>query len=276
MARILGIGDNTIDIYVDHGLRFPGGNAVNVAVQCRRLGAEAAYLGCLGADEGGDLLRDALVAEGVEIDRLRRIDGPNAWCRIRHDGNDRVFAGSIPGVRGRYDLDETDGAYIAGFDITHTGISSDLDGDIAFLARHARLLSYDFSEHWARPGVAAVLPHVDIAFLSAPKASDDEARALLTSIHDRGVGEAVIVTRGVRGSLALVGGEVHVGGIHPTEVVDTLGAGDAFIAGFLVALADHRDPARALALGAEAAARACTHRGGFGHGSPIPASGADG
>lgn len=276
MARILGIGDNTIDIYVDHGLRFPGGNAVNVAVQCRRLGAETAYLGCLGADEGGDLLRDALVAEGVAIDRLRRIDGPNAWCRIRHDGNDRVFAGSIPGVRGRYDLDETDGAYIAGFDITHTGISSDLDGDIAFLARHARLLSYDFSEHWARPGVAAVLPHVDIAFLSAPKTSDDEARALLTSMHDRGVGEAVIVTRGVRGSLALVAGEVHVGGIHPTEVVDTLGAGDAFIAGFLVAHADHRDPARALALGAEAAARACTHRGGFGHGTPIPANGADG
>jgi fructoselysine 6-kinase len=274
MVRILGIGDNTVDMYVDHGVRFPGGNAVNVAVQCRRLGAEAAYLGCLGNDAGGDLIAAALREEGLGLDRLRRIDGPNAWCRIRHRGADRVFAGSIPGVRGRYDLDEADGAYLAGFDVVHTSISSDLDGDIDFLRRHARLLSYDFSEYWTRPGVAAVLPKVDIAFLSAPKAGEAECRALLAEIHGRGVGDAVVLTRGVRGSLALVDDTVHVGGIVPVEVVDTLGAGDAFIAGFLVSYGEHHDPRRALALGAETAARACTYRGGFGHESPIPEDGA--
>jgi len=64
--RVLGLGDNTVDTYVDRHLQFPGGNAVNVAVLCRRLGAQASYLGCLGSDEAGDVLRAALAAEGVE------------------------------------------------------------------------------------------------------------------------------------------------------------------------------------------------------------------
>ena len=76
-ARILGIGDNTVDIYVDQGMEYPGGNAVNVAVLARRLGAETSYLGCLGRDALGDLVHECLVAEGVDVSRCRRIDGPN-------------------------------------------------------------------------------------------------------------------------------------------------------------------------------------------------------
>jgi len=38
-VRLLGLGDNTVDTYVDQGWQYPGGNAVNVAVLARRLGA---------------------------------------------------------------------------------------------------------------------------------------------------------------------------------------------------------------------------------------------
>jgi fructoselysine 6-kinase len=61
MPAILGLGDNTIDTYVSSGEQFPGGNAVNVAVLARRLGARASYLGCWGDDEGGAILRAALL-----------------------------------------------------------------------------------------------------------------------------------------------------------------------------------------------------------------------
>lgn len=64
MHRILGLGDNTVDTYVDAGVQYPGGNAVNVAVMTARMGAETGYLGCVGEDEGGALVRSALVAEG--------------------------------------------------------------------------------------------------------------------------------------------------------------------------------------------------------------------
>lgn len=269
MVRILGIGDNTVDIYVDRGVQFPGGNAVNVAVHARRLGADAGYLGCLGRDELGDLIWDSLVEETLDLSHLRRIDGPNAWCRIKHTGNDRVFAGSIPGVRGRYDLTEEDDAYIGSFDLVHTSISSDLDGQIGRLSRSARLLTYDYSEHWRHRDVDRTYPHVDIAFMSYPQASDDDCRALMASIAAKGVSRLVVVTRGTLGSCALMDGQFSSEGVRPAHVVDTLGAGDAFIAAFLVSFLEGGDPAAALASGAENAARACGHQGAFGHGHPI-------
>ncbi len=61
--RLLGLGDNTVDTYVDQGTQYPGGNAVNVAVFAHRLGLAAGYLGCLGADAAGDLLLQALQAK---------------------------------------------------------------------------------------------------------------------------------------------------------------------------------------------------------------------
>ena len=91
MARILGIGDNTIDTYVSAGLQFPGGNAVNVAVLSRRLGADTSYLGCLGEDEGGAILEAALREEGVDLSHVRRLPGSNARARIAHDRGDRRF-----------------------------------------------------------------------------------------------------------------------------------------------------------------------------------------
>src|SRR5438045_8321601 len=104
MARIVGLGDNTIDTYISAGLQFPGGNAVNVAVLSRRLGAETSYLGCLGDDEGGAILEAALQEEGVDLSHVRRLAGPNARARIAHDNGDRRFIGSIPRERGRYAL----------------------------------------------------------------------------------------------------------------------------------------------------------------------------
>ncbi|MDP6184230.1 MAG: hypothetical protein QF609_10460 [Gammaproteobacteria bacterium] len=40
-VRLLGLGDNAVDIYADKGVMFPGGNAVNVAVHGKRRGATA-------------------------------------------------------------------------------------------------------------------------------------------------------------------------------------------------------------------------------------------
>ena len=49
--RIVGVGDNVLDRYIDQGLMYPGGNAVNVPVLALRFGAEAAaYVGTVGDD----------------------------------------------------------------------------------------------------------------------------------------------------------------------------------------------------------------------------------
>jgi fructoselysine 6-kinase len=267
MVRVLGIGDNTVDIYIDEDMQFPGGNAVNVAVQARRRGASASYLGCFGADELGVFVRDSLIDEDVDMTHSRRIEGPNPWSRIIHEGGDRVFAGSNPGVRGCYNLAEYDFAFIAKHDIVHTSVHSDLDAEMSRIRRYARLLSYDYSEHWQQPGAAETFPYVDIAFVSCARASEAECRDLVGHIASLGP-SLVVVTRGALGSLALQEGRSYTQGIVPALLVDTLGAGDAFIAGFLVSFSESGDVASALALGASNAAAACATKGAFGHGRP--------
>ncbi|PZP42886.1 MAG: fructoselysine kinase [Azospirillum brasilense] len=270
MPRILGIGDNTVDVYVDDGMQYPGGNAVNVAVQARRAGAEASYLGCLGRDALGELLHGALVAEGIDISMVRWRDGPNARSPIAHRDGDRIFLGGKPGVRGQYELSEADDAFVAAHDLAHTSVHSDLDVELPRLKRHAKLLSYDYSERWTRPGKADTFRHVDIAFLSSPRAGQVECEDIMRNCAGSGP-KLVVLTRGIRGSMALWQGEISTAGTQPTQVVDTLGAGDAFIGAFLVAWLRRRDPQAALEAGAAHAALACGSKGAFGHGAPVSA-----
>lgn len=267
MARILGLGDNTVDTYVDRGLQFPGGNAVNVAVMAHRLGADAAYLGCVGEDAGGDLLCAALAAEGVDLSRVRRRPGPTARARLAHDAGDRRFLGSDPGVRADYRLEADDFAYIAGFDLVHSSIFSDLGADLAPVRRAARRLAFDFSTRTSEDVLRRFAPGLDLAFLSAADRSDEEAEALVAQTIDLGA-ECVVVTRGAAGAVAGRGGRRARQPALPTRVIDTLGAGDGLIAGFLVAVLDGAPLDAALTAGAVFAAQVCTWEGGFGHGRP--------
>lgn len=269
MVRILGLGDNTIDTYVDRGLQFPGGNAVNVAVMARRLGADASYLGCLGDDEGGRLLQDALQSEGVDVSRVRRRDGANARARLAHDDGDRRFVGADPGVRADYRFEPEDFAYIAGFDLTHVSVFADLGDDWGRVRKAARRMSFDFSTRIADETLERFAPELDYAFLSASDRSDPEAEALMQRLLDLGAG-CVVVTRGAAGALAGQGDERAIQPALPTRVIDTLGAGDGLISGFLTARLQGGSLQEALRAGATFAAKVCTWEGGFGHGRPWP------
>ncbi len=184
---------------------------------------------------------------------------------IGHRDGDRHFISSTPGVRGQYDFRDMDFAYISGFDLVHTSIFSELDDELVRIRAVARLVSYDFSEHWSELAFAAVLPFVDYAFLSCPDRPDADCAAVLRDCLAAGARVAV-ATRGAAGSMALVGDTVHTQPIFPANVVDTLGAGDGFIAAFLERTLDRGGIASSLEAGARFAARVCEWQGAFGHG----------
>ena len=71
--KLIAVGDNVTDCYMDEGVYFPGGNAVNVAVNCRKNGAERVeYIGIFGDDENAQWIRACLAEEGVGFSRSRR------------------------------------------------------------------------------------------------------------------------------------------------------------------------------------------------------------
>ena len=273
-VTLLTLGDNVVDRYPDLGVFYPGGNAVNVAVHGRRCGASTAYIGALGSDLAGRTVLDALVAEGVDTSMLKVVEGANAHAEVRVVDGNRVFEHGDPGVS-RFSLTAADYASVAAATIVHTGECSMLEDQLAELSAAAPRLSFDFSE---RPldYIAAHAPFVDVAIRSLPSTLADGAiEGAVDAAVDAAVDEArlvqalgprmVAVTMGAGGAVVLDGDRVVHAPAPPTAVVDTLGAGDAFIARFLAGLI-RDEPLPTLVRAATAyASQTCEAFGAFGY-----------
>lgn len=268
MSKVLGVGDNTIDTYIHSRMLYPGGNAVNVAVLAKRLGHGAAYIGWLGADERGELLLSSLESESVDISHCRIVkDVPTGFSTVSLVDGDRVFGESDDGACHLLHLEEKDYDFICSFDVVHTSVFSFIESQLRELKQASQLLSFDLSQNHDQAYLEAVLPHVDIAFLSVSDVPFEEQEGLMSVMHAMGP-QLIVTTRGEHGSWVYDGKEVYHQGIIPVEVVDALGAGDAFAASFLVEYAEGTSIPLAMQKAAEFAAKNCTHFGAFGYGKP--------
>jgi fructoselysine 6-kinase len=268
MVRIIGVGDNTIDTYVHQGMMFPGGNSVNVPVLAKRYGANTSYIGCLGHDFRGTLILKALKEEGVDVSHVKILEGPNARSEVFLIDNDRVFGKSSKGVSINIALTDEDYRFIKMHHLTHSSIYSKIESQLPQLSKISPLTSFDFSSSWTKEYLEQNLPWVDLAFLSYPSDITGNIEDLIKWAFKHGP-QLVVITQGKKGSIAFDGVTMYTQGIVETEVVDTLGAGDAFIARFLVEYLQERSIQEALEKAAISGAETCGYFGAFGHGIPI-------
>lgn len=272
--RLIAVGDNVVDCYVDQRIYYPGGNAVNVAVGCKRLGEweAVAYMGVLGNDKEADHLTWALQQEGVTYDRCRRVYAPSGHPGVKLVDGDRVFIGGPKNTAQhivRIRLMSDDLEYIRSFDICHTSCYSSIEYELPQIQQYSEI-SFDFSSDYQdKAYLARVCPFVRIAFFSGSHLSERVLDDLMETVHGHGT-EIVGITLGNRGAMFSRNGKRYLQGIVPVDnIVDTMGAGDRFIAGFLTRLTSGDTMEASLYFAAEAAAKACLEPGGFGYGHPF-------
>lgn len=260
--RLVTIGDNVVDRYPQLGLMFPGGNAVNVAVFASRNGADASYIGVLGDDQAGLLVREALDVHGVGAERARTEHGPTAHAMVElHDG-DRSFVSSSKGVS-MFAPDDGDLALIAAADLVHTGHASGMEDHVSTMARLTPL-SFDFSYRHEPAYLDRVMPFVTYAHFSAGHLDDDGVAALARRAATYRPPH-LLITRGAAGADYWQQDHRYHQPARPVEVVDTLGAGDAFIASLIVDGPTPQSVTEVLARAADRAAAVCRTNGAFGH-----------
>ena len=260
--QLAGVGDNVVDRYRDLGVMFPGGQALNVAVHAQRAGIEAAYVGAVGDDRAGRHVLGAIEAERVDASHVRVVPGPNAYADVGLVHGNREFLDGDPGVS-CFRLSDDDLAFLSRAILIHSSESSYLEDQLGLLAGVASL-SFDLSVRRDRAYLDSILPHVTIAEFSLADLDDDEAMAWIERIHRAGP-RLVLATRGASDALLSDGRRIWRQPAYPTQVLDTLGAGDAFIARVLVGIIRDEPFDVSLASAAQVAATTCASYGAFGH-----------
>ena len=294
-------GEALYDLFVEEeiptGLRIDariGGSPFNVAVGLARLGKTAALLTGVSTDALGDRLMAALEAEGVETRFLARMANPTtlAVVALGPAGEPRfTFYGDRAADRSltREDVprlpDDISCLHFGSFSLVVDPTAGTLL-EIAERERAARFISLDLNvrtnvepdlarwddaaSRFARTADLVKLSEEDLGLLD-PTADPDRLADTWLQNGTR----IVVLTRGADGAVLWTRAEriEHPG--FAAEVVDTVGAGDAFQAALLCGLAEsgHLETASAssppaatavgslLAFACDAAARSCARRG---------------
>lgn len=238
-----------------------GGDAMNTAMSIRYLGQEVEFAGRIGNDSFGKFLSDKMQSVGI-VSHLIETEGVSTSSTIvliREDG-ERIFLHNA-GANQRLTPQDIDIAWMDGKKIVHIGgtyILPGIDGkgaaEIFRIAKEKGLLTsmdvtYNVSGNWLEK-IRPCLPYLDYFLPSINEAKcitgfenpEDIADALL----EKGVGNAVIKL-GPEGCFFKNREESFYQPAYKADVVDTTGAGDTFVAGFLTGLLEelcHRDSAK--------------------------------
>lgn len=271
--KLLAIGDNVVDVYMDKKTMYPGGNALNVAVMSKEFGAESsAYIGIVGNDSIGDHIVLTLQQKGIDISRVRKAAGTSGQAFVDlNEHGDRLFIHSNKGGIQQHlsiRINEGDIQYINDYDVLHTSIYSNLNQEIKLLSENIQV-SYDFSNHYEDVNLGMVCPYLTFAFLSGSHLDDESIKRVIDKMHKYGT-KMVIVTRGENGVMLSDNGNLYYQDREEANVIDTLGAGDSFISAFLMKYTETNDIELSLKFGVEKAARTCEVHGAFGCGKDFP------
>lgn len=232
-----------------------GGAEANVAAACARLGARTAWISALPESQWGDRVAGELRGHGVDCSYVRRVPDarlgvyfleygvPPRPIRVLYDRRDSAFA--------RLRVEDVDWQPVRAARLVHvSGVTAALgDGPRALVRRardEARELSFDVNYRatlWppdaARRFADEMLPVARYVFLGESEARvvfglDGPPDTVLEALARRAPKATVSLLRGAEGSLTLDAGRlVAPRRRHAVQVVDPIGAGDAFVAGFL-------------------------------------------
>jgi len=257
---VLTMGRISVDVYplqvgvslreVESFGKYLGGSSTNVAVASARYGHRVATITRTGADPFGEFLHDALKGFGVDDRYVTPVEGlatPVAFCEIFPPDDFPLYFYREPKAPDlEIGVDELDYDAIRAADvfwITGTGLSQEPSRSAHLAALEARgkrgitVLDLDYrpmfwdSAESATAQIQAALPYVSVAVGNREECEvavgETDPQAAAKALRATGV-DLAVVKQGPAGVLGVRGDEAVVVPPVPVDVVNGLGAGDAF------------------------------------------------
>lgn len=236
---------------------YPGGAPANVACALVKLGTPAGFIGCVGEDEPGEALVKLLQTVGVDTTGVQR--HPTAPTRqvdvVRTESGDRIFAGftghdSTEFADTRLQASQLPVQLFETADFLVLGTLELAYPDSSASIRHALKLAdqYDVKilldvnwrpVFWSDPDAAIPTIQEVVKQVDFLKLSKEEAQLLFNTADPGAITyrldsvEGVLVTDGEHGCAYCLSENEGRLPSFSVPVVDTTGAGDSFVAGFV-------------------------------------------
>jgi 2-dehydro-3-deoxygluconokinase len=287
-AEVLTIGESMISLRADSRIRLGSsyssslaGSESNVAIGLARLGHKVIWVGAVGSDEQGQMILRTLRAENVSFQGKIDEGSQTGMMMVEHrlGLNPLVSYYRTNSAGSKISFEDTETSITPSLKLLHLSgitpaLSDSASGAVARSMARARELgvkiSFDLnfrSKLWTRTEASKAL--IPLAAMADILIASEEELSLLGEESESSTAKkllagncsSVVIKRGARGVTVITKNKQFDVPAHPVTVVDTIGAGDAFCAGYLSATLDNLGVEEAARRGVTAAAFVVSSKG---------------
>ncbi|WP_024301895.1 carbohydrate kinase [Pseudogulbenkiania sp. MAI-1] len=255
-----------------------GGACWNVARAVASLGVPAAFAGAVSEDDLGEELAEATLAIGLDPRFLQRAAKPPFLALVPSQHPPRYFFAGGDSADLAFDPGHLPAGWLEAAEVIHFGsislVREPLAGRLLAIARAARAAGkrITFDPNWRNlmdAGYRTTFEEM-VRLASDIKVSDEDlaqllpdctTEAALATLLEWNPTLRILYTEGAKGLRLLTAQQATRQAAFSVTVADTVGAGDASLAGWIVATLDAPATAEALPFAAATAAAACMHAG---------------
>ncbi|KAB3535333.1 hypothetical protein F8154_07005 [Alkaliphilus pronyensis] len=259
--KIVAVGDNMLDYYKNLEKKYLGGNSINFIMNLKGYtDYQLSYVGPIANDKAGCRLLKLLKDNNIDTEYSIILEGETPLSTVELNNGDRSFLGLKPGVLEGFTVDKHQKDFIKRHNHIHSSI---LGGTINQLKelKGDGTISFDFSILRNKTIITAAKKHIDYGFFSG-RSFGEEERLLMIETCKEGTKHCIFL-QGEKGSIGYDGKDFYCQSAEKGKIVDTLGAGDSYIAGYMSEVLKGGTIKDAMATGTKWAINTCSHYGGF-------------
>lgn len=283
MPRVVVFGEALTDIVQGapgHWRGYPGGAPWNVARGLSQLGVTSAFAGAISRDSLGDEIAAQSQAAGLDMRFVQRVATDPLVAIVASSHPPRYFFAGDSDLQ--FDASKLPQGWLERAELCHFSCISlarqPLGDRLVEIARQARQAGkrISFDPNWRNLMDSYYLEQTYpemIALADIIKLSDEDLRQIypgltehqaLAVLRESNPAAQILFTRGEKGMVLHIGDRQYEQAAVAVEVVDTVGAGDACMAGWLASeLLGMGDPQERLRFAAAAASVSCSHAGAY-------------
>ncbi|ABR47549.1 PfkB domain protein [Alkaliphilus metalliredigens QYMF] len=259
--KIAAVGENIIDDYHQREEAYIGGGCINFLMTLAEESKhQLSYIGPIALDYYGESITQALTEKEINVEYATYLEGKSPLVKIEMHKGEKSYGQSRRGVLEAFRLTDQQITLIQEQDHIHATIIGGLLPLINKMKSRGTV-SFDYSRLQNERLILNTASFIDFPCLSRDEFTQKE-RTLMEEIHKEGSKE-VILLLGDKGSVVYDGEKFTKIKSEKLSVIDTLGAGDAYISQYIscrltgVGIKSAMETATAKAIGV------CQHFGGF-------------